>query len=151
MHTRPMAGGDGDETAVCWAFPNTRYLRLGQTRTLGATSWGSWKKWEYCPNNGRVVAFKLRVDPYKTKGDNTGLNAIKLLCEQDEQTVKSNAGWYGDWTQWKYCPEGEWMVGGQLKSFTSFGTEDIAAVNFKMMCSGGGKIFDKPLPQCNGS
>ena len=183
MHTRPVEKGNGDKDSICWSFPNAKYLRLGETGTMGKTSWGSWKKWEYCPNNGRIIAFKMRVDPYNThniknnkKLDNTALNAIKLLCEQDDQSIMSNAGWYGDWTQWKYCPEGEYMVGGQLKSQGSIdmgyfadqinnffgkvvdGTsgkptrdlEELAAIDFKMMCSGGGKIIILKLNYQNG-
>ena len=167
MHTRPVQKGNGDEDSVCWSFPNAKFLRFGETGTMGRTSWGSWKKWEYCPNNGRVVAFRKRVDLYSKyrdgkKWDNTGLNSIKLLCEEDDQTILSNAGWFGDWTEWKYCPQGEYMVGGQLKSleayniadfgntatnmFGHYGWEEVrpadelAALDFKMMCSGGGNI-----------
>ena len=87
MHTRHLGKKtDGDRRFLCWTFPNSkqRFLRKGDLKEMGKTNKGKWKKSVFCRDNGRIMAFQLRLQAY-TSGDNSGLTAIRLLCETDKR------------------------------------------------------------------
>ncbi|MFQ6397399.1 hypothetical protein ACLMAJ_28605 [Nocardia sp. KC 131] len=44
------------------------------------TNWGSWGVWGECQPGEFAVGMKLKTEPEQGLGDDTALNAIKLLC-----------------------------------------------------------------------
>ncbi|CAF0896381.1 unnamed protein product [Brachionus calyciflorus] len=72
---------------------------------------------EECPPNYYVIGFNLKLDKYKWFKDNTGLNGIKLICN-DWHRTELTSGEYelGKWTP-TYGPYFNGFIGAELYSF----------------------------------
>jgi hypothetical protein len=93
-----------------------------------------------CPNRTSVIGYRLKVEN-PCSGflcDDTGLNAIGLLCS-DDRIITSSQGSNGAWKSWQYCPEGRYMIGFQFRSQENMGVlgDDTAGNDLWMKCSDG--------------
>lgn len=88
-----------------------------------------------CPDKSFVVAFKLRVETYQGSGDDTALNEIELICNDEDETVINGAGgFWGEWSEKVECERG--FRGFQLKQEPDQGSnsDNTAANGLKMFC-----------------
>ncbi|CAL8144029.1 unnamed protein product [Orchesella dallaii] len=113
------------------------------------SQWGEWGQLEHCPSDQVVVGMKLKVHDNQGMKDDTGLNAVKLYCQNpysfseysgDVVPITSLVGPSGDWRKDFYCPtnpETKYVaVGFQLRSEGSTGVkDDTAGNNLKLICS----------------
>ncbi|XP_036444588.1 vitelline membrane outer layer protein 1-like [Colossoma macropomum] len=109
--------------------------------------WGSWGNREMCPLGTYATGFSLKVESNQGFwGDDTALNGIALRCTPPNKpsnaiinysTVQSNSGSWGQWTQNKWCTNGQ-LVAFQLRVEPKQGFgDDSAANNIRFRCSGG--------------
>ncbi|KAF4099049.1 vitelline membrane outer layer protein 1-like [Onychostoma macrolepis] len=113
------------------------------TVTKGA-SWGTWGQKDMCPIGTYAAGFSLTVE-YRTPGDDTALNGIRLHCSVPSSTtsssysatVQSSVGRWGVLTSKQFCPSG-FLTGFQLRveSYQGRG-DDTAANNINFRCSDG--------------
>ncbi|XP_016380016.1 vitelline membrane outer layer protein 1-like isoform X2 [Sinocyclocheilus rhinocerous] len=107
--------------------------------------WGSWGPREMCPTGTYAVGFSLKVE-YRTLGDDTALNGIRLFCIdaskvsnsiRDYASVQSSVGRWGVWTVIKWCRPGL-LTAFKLKVERPQGDgDDTAANNVLVQCSHG--------------
>jgi hypothetical protein len=102
---------------------------------------GNWDSVRTCPNRTSAIGMQLMMhdwcdQKYDSNCDNTGLNQIKLICE-DGWVVKSPQGppLYGDYLQAKYCSgDGSYLTGFRLRIDTRI-TQQDGATDIEMYCS----------------
>ncbi|XP_030645796.1 vitelline membrane outer layer protein 1 homolog [Chanos chanos] len=104
-------------------------------------SWGDWDSKEMCPSGYYATGFSLRIEHGQGGGDDTALNGIRLHCSRPGNnywiTVDSNSGWWGDWTEARFCYSGS-LKSFQLKVEPPQGDgDDTAANDIKFQCSNG--------------
>jgi hypothetical protein len=63
---------------------------------------------------------QLRIEPDKgANRDDSALNAFRFECKKidgsDSQQVQINEGIWGDWIDWKYFPQSNFMKGAQVR------------------------------------
>ncbi|XP_042316935.1 vitelline membrane outer layer protein 1-like [Sceloporus undulatus] len=98
--------------------------------------WGDWGKEDFC-TDGYARSFAIKAQKKQGAKDDTGLNAIRLICENGQE-IQSTVGQKGTWSRVYKCPE------GNLMSFTlnvepSRGKmgDDTAANNIQFSCTDG--------------
>ena len=105
------------------------------------TRWGNWYSAQFCPNGSYVKGFGLKVEKPQGLGDDTALNAIKLICDDNENTVlwsdrQENDNKYITYGKWEskdnFCPRGK-VNGFQIKAEKP-GGDDTAANSINMQC-----------------
>ena len=66
-----------------YAIASTRNDYSGKyIRPYTQTSWGSWGHTEWCPHGTFANKFDLKIESDQGSGDDTALNAIRLLCSR---------------------------------------------------------------------
>lgn len=96
-------------------------------------SWGSWSEPLWCPGTSFLVAFSLRVEPFKFPGDNTAVNNVRFRCSDGVELEGPGLSWgdYGDWSN--SCSKG--VCGLQTKIQKPRGLRDDSALNdVRMFC-----------------
>ena len=75
---------------------------------------GDWYNWELCPIGTYAIGFNVKVD--NNNIDTTGLNTVKLICNDTiRTTVDSFDGSRGVWGSDVYCPNQKKIVGFMYK------------------------------------
>ncbi|XP_073480295.1 vitelline membrane outer layer protein 1 homolog [Aquarana catesbeiana] len=101
--------------------------------------WGYQGQMDMCPPGTKATGFDLLVEPPQGDGDDTALNAIKLLCTKPgDRTIRaeitSKTGAWGIWTGVKWCSYGA-LFRFSLQVEASIGSDDdTAANNIKFEC-----------------
>ena len=73
-------------------------LDLPSTTDQRIKTWGDWASWEVCPEDSFVVSLKTKIHPSQGSGDDTALNAIRLRCNDADNTqITSGQARWGDW------------------------------------------------------
>ena len=119
-------------------------------------SWGNWgskTSEKSCRDGNFIYAFRQRVETRQGNGDDTALNSVEFACakadlrnrnsrqirNRPDETIdhlKFNAGRWGTWSEWVYCPENTFLVGFQLKVEPRQGDRDDTGANgFRGYCS----------------
>ena len=98
------------------------------------TSWGTWGSWSSCSNRGYVVAFHLLIKPYTVLSDNSALNGIGLLCN-DNTWKTSSVGQHGYWNIPLYCSAGKYIVGFRLNSQNGISNQELNYFKFNYLYS----------------
>ncbi|KAK2872221.1 hypothetical protein Q8A67_022118 [Cirrhinus molitorella] len=109
--------------------------------------YGLWGDREMCPRGTYAAGFSLKVEKLTHDiWDNTALNGIRLHCVslskdsnsyEEDSSVKSEIGSWGEWTETKWCPSG-FLTAFQLRVQTPQGIgDDTAANNIRFNCSQG--------------
>lgn len=103
------------------------------------TNWGDWKAEEICPPNSWVTAMNLKIEPDQGKGDDSGLNGIKLSCTTLDglhtADITSGEGPWGFYRGKKFCESG-FARGFQLRSEPDLKSgDDAAAIDLMLLCS----------------
>ncbi|XP_077326863.1 vitelline membrane outer layer protein 1 homolog [Lithobates pipiens] len=105
--------------------------------------WGVWEWLDMCPYNTVASGFDLKVEPPRRDGDDTALNAIKLLCtkpgERESRTIQaqitSKEGGWGRWTGIQWCPSGFLISFALQVEWPQGNGDDTAANNIMFQCS----------------
>ena len=45
------------------------------------TKYGDWGEMQYCPKHMYAVGMRLKIEQHQGIGDDTGLNAVALICQ----------------------------------------------------------------------
>ncbi|XP_060542141.1 vitelline membrane outer layer protein 1-like [Pantherophis guttatus] len=99
------------------------------------SSWGEWGPISFC-SSGYANAFSLKVEKDNWTLDNTGLNGIRLYCD-DGTEIESRVGPWGTWTRNLFCNK-SYLVSYSLRVEPRKGILDDTAVNnIKFKCSDG--------------
>ncbi|XP_077326864.1 vitelline membrane outer layer protein 1 homolog [Lithobates pipiens] len=102
--------------------------------------WGVWEWMDVCPSNTVASGFELKVESPQGDGDDTALNAIRLLCTKPgdrtiQAKIMSKEGGWGSWTGVRWCPSG-FLISFALQVEPSIGDgDDTAANNIMFQCS----------------
>ncbi|XP_060608246.1 uncharacterized protein LOC132760315 [Ruditapes philippinarum] len=78
-------------------------------RVLGGFQ-GQWGHIEFCPDRQYAIGYNLKIEPYQGSADDTGLNAIRLICADrfGKPTGKTITSWESKWGSYrtdKLCPK----------------------------------------------
>ena len=104
-------------------------------RSDGLTDWGDWGIPQFCPYPHHAIGYNTKIEGGQGKGDDTALNAIKLICG-DKSVIYSSAGPWGNWGGDVYCSSNEKLSAFIMKSEPSQGKGDDTAANaLKFYCS----------------
>ncbi|XP_040198027.1 vitelline membrane outer layer protein 1-like [Rana temporaria] len=102
--------------------------------------WGDWGWMDTCPSGTVATGFELKVEKPQGNGDDTALNAIKLLCTRPgdryvQAQIMSKQGGWGNWNGYQWCPSG-YLISFALQVEGSQGDgDDTAANNIMFQCS----------------
>ncbi|XP_052271326.1 vitelline membrane outer layer protein 1-like isoform X2 [Dreissena polymorpha] len=72
-------------------------------RVANGGVWGTWTTDEFCPPNQFAVGYDMKIEDYQFTGDDTSLNAIKLVCSDIEgnhfgqNSITSGQSQFGAW------------------------------------------------------
>lgn len=103
-------------------------------------NWGIWRGVAKAKNDYLACGFRIRFDISGT--DMSGMSGMKIIfCNiydwsmMDEVTVID--GFYGNWEQHQFCPQGQFIDSVQLKNLESQGPgkDDLAVVGLSARCS----------------
>ncbi|XP_066475674.1 vitelline membrane outer layer protein 1-like [Tiliqua scincoides] len=96
--------------------------------------WGRWGPAHFC-SKGHAVGFQIKIEPFVMESDQTGMNAIALLCDDGEtitSTIGPKRGRLGPKSN--KCAEG-YICGIQTRVQSPQYVEDDTALNdVKMFC-----------------
>ncbi|XP_062977982.1 vitelline membrane outer layer protein 1 homolog [Elgaria multicarinata webbii] len=96
---------------------------------------GEWSKIRWCPQDGALNAFQLKVEPYQVVNDNTAANNIKFRCSNGV-LMEEVGGLFGDYSEWsKPCPNGK-ICGIQTKqeSYQGIMIDDTSLNDVRFFC-----------------
>ncbi|XP_053404113.1 vitelline membrane outer layer protein 1-like [Mercenaria mercenaria] len=121
---------------------------VGYTRALNVTNgerWGEWREAQFCEEGAYAVGYDLKIEPYQGSGDDTALNAIKLICEYPDGgyggTPTSAVGPWGNWEGYSTCGSNRVLIAFslQVEAWVSSTFDDSSAnfVAFKCRDLGG--------------
>lgn len=68
----------GDDTAM-----NSIEMRCTDGTTINPSNggpWGSFGRWQFCPNQKKVCGIRLKIEGRQGDGDDTALNDVELYC-----------------------------------------------------------------------
>eukprot|EP00918_Siedleckia_nematoides_P082454 GHVU01180678.1.p1 GENE.GHVU01180678.1~~GHVU01180678.1.p1 ORF type:complete len:547 (-),score=38.07 GHVU01180678.1:92-1732(-) len=105
--------------------------------------WGTWRAWAMCPVGHFVIGFQERVEE-SYLGDNSALNAVRMLCS-DQSTISSYDGLWGSWTPFKQCGSGSYFDGYKIGIQGDQGGGDDTAANAVVMYCGNEAVSRDPL------
>lgn len=107
------------------------------------TDSGEWNPLVNCPEGTSAIGYIVKVDLQPNSiwdfYDNTGLNAIKLICNDTLRTeIQSGEGHAGTWSIQYTCPSGQSLIGFKFKVLSyQFFSDNSAANGIYMYCQGG--------------
>ncbi|XP_055674138.1 vitelline membrane outer layer protein 1 homolog [Falco peregrinus] len=101
--------------------------------------WGEWGDIEFCPRGTYATGFQLKVEaPRGFFGDDTGLNGVRLICNNGTEMVTSSEGPRGTWSDLVSCSRRHRLVSFRLRVEPPRGLwDDTAANNLDATCSDG--------------
>jgi len=115
------------------------------------SSWGTLRETVYCNPGAYAVGYEMRVEGSQGNGDDTALNAIRLLCRSKSdftmETVTSHEGMWGEWRGFAMCWGGvnDWLNSAHIKSEPSQGSgDDTGANSAEFRCSQSGMLLAAP-------
>merc|ERR1711976_910539 len=110
---------------------------------------GEWMSKQYCTSNSFLDGIRLRseegyrknkmyieTDKTNTKSlDETAANNIDMHCI-NKNTLSGNGMFWGEWTDWKYCPTGTAVCGMKTKvqEYSGAFTDDTALNEIIIYC-----------------
>ena len=102
--------------------------------TIAEGFWGKWLKTYDAPKGYLACGMALRDEPGQGWGDDSALNAIKLIyCKIDkwdqQEEVYLNHGIWGIWQPDVKCPKNHFINGVQAKLEENQGSSDDSALN----------------------
>lgn len=119
-------------------------------------AWGDWGKVASCPSGQYVWGFRLKSEPYQGSGDDSALNAIRLICKSGSTGtatyIQSSEGPWGDWGNDHVC-RNEPVTGFAIQVEAHQGRDgdketnskdDTAAGNIMMFCGSETIVGDPP-------
>ncbi|XP_048022415.1 vitelline membrane outer layer protein 1-like [Megalobrama amblycephala] len=138
LHVSVQSTGRRSERSIERSFVSTLTVTNG-------LEGGLWGQREFCPSGTYAAGFSLKVEERRFL-DNTALNGIRLYCvsqtkdlldSNEDTSVQSDVGSWGEWTEVKWCPSG-FLTAFQLRVESSHEFKDnTAANNIRFNCSQG--------------
>lgn len=124
---------------------NVRNDQVGTLESGNGGLWGSWTRPVYCPPGSWATGYTMRVEPDQGRGDDTGLNAIALYCQdrsgRSMGRISPHPGFWGNWVEGASCSQRSFLSYFQLKVEQNQGSRDDTAANsVAFMCSDGKRI-----------
>ena len=88
---------------------------------------------QYCPNGVFADGLSIKAEQ-PTGGDNTGANAVCILCKGESKCSKE--GSWGTWSEIYKCPEGSYLYGWRQNVESPRGTsvDDTSLDNVEYKC-----------------
>ena len=124
-----IEGKGGDDTAL-----NTIELRCKDTTSSSTKSitsrtgyWGSWRGYATC-NSGYMKGVQLRSESNQGGGDDSAANGLRFICTDGGWKYPCD-GYWGSWSNTKYCPSGSAVIGIKTKVEGKQGDGDDTALN----------------------
>ncbi|XP_052083798.1 vitelline membrane outer layer protein 1-like [Mytilus californianus] len=116
--------------AVCIGEASYPRQVVKALRSNNGGVWGDWHEPRFCPSGQYAVGYSLRIEGKQgSRGDDTSLNGIKLLCGTKKRrsnngfTVTSGYGPWGGWSGFMKC------------GYLGYGRGDDTAANYvKFRC-----------------
>ena len=107
-----------------------------QTKTSLEGPWGSWGEKAMCQSGFNQAS--IQIHEKNTVGpsgelDNTGVNTIRLYCEQLQEWMKSKEGGWGTWEQ-ENCKDKYYICGVRTRVEPMNGNENVALNNIEFLC-----------------
>jgi hypothetical protein len=103
--------------------------------------WGSWYSLAECPKGSYAFSFRQKVEPPQGDGDDTALNAVRLLCKDSQgkkYEIHSGEGDWGYWSPWLECKNDSYFTSYQLRIEKKQGKgDDTSANDIMFKCSDG--------------
>lgn len=125
------------------SFPT--FYSMSTIQSDGLTNWGQWHQERYCPSNSYAIGVKVKAQAYNSF-DNTGLNAIEIICNDDARTrLLSGEGSFGDWDTDRYCPYYKKLIGFKFRVHNdafiiNLVLDDSAANGIHLFCDDGSNL-----------
>ena len=125
---------------------NRLHLAQGEGETVirspEITHWGDWGSWDSCATGQFGIGFQIKVEEDQAEGDDTAVNAIKILCAQPrngrtvESEPTSSTQQWGKWEGKLFCDLGL-LTGFQLKVQppAEDGGDNTATNNLRSECT----------------
>lgn len=106
------------------------------------SNWGTPRTTVYCNPNAYAVGYEMRVEGKQGSGDDTALNAVRLICRSkldfSIETISSHDGVWGGWTGPVGCFGGgnDWLNAARIQSEPhQGGGDDTGANSVEFQCS----------------
>lgn len=102
---------------------------------------GQFTTMTYCDADTWVIGFRQRVEQSCGDCDDTGLNALELMCGRKNgnhvHSITAHNGYWGDWSDFVYCSGGNnFMNGASFKIEDPQGAkDDTSASDSQFSCS----------------
>lgn len=94
-----------------------------------------WTGIRWCPKDGVLIAFQLRVEPPQGLGDDTAVNNIKFRCSNGA-VIEGQGEYFGDYDAWSNsCTRGG-ICGIQTNQepYGGFFVDDTALNDVRFFC-----------------
>ena len=98
------------------------------------TNWGDWTPFKSCKANQFVIGFRQKVELTLVEDDNTALNAIELICSDEEKLRTIKEGPLGEWSNELRCQGGMRVNGFNIKQQKRINGDNTAANGLKLTC-----------------
>ncbi|KAL4217959.1 Vitelline membrane outer layer protein 1 [Mactra antiquata] len=109
-------------------------------RVPNGGQYGYWSQAEFCPLGTYASGYSLKIEPNQFFGDDTALNAIRLLCSDKQghrnitHQISSVQGPYGSWSKEEVCLQSydvsSFLTAFQLQVEPPQGAGDDTMANF---------------------
>lgn len=108
---------------------------IDEIRSNPLVNWGNWGPAESCAPGHFAVGFRSKIEPSIGRGDDTAMNGIELICN-DQKRISSTVGPWGNWAEsFSICPNGKFLIGFEMRMERSQGRGDDTATNaVRMIC-----------------
>lgn len=117
------------------SIDNLNCRSIVEIKSPPMVNWGNWGVSESCGSGHFAVGFRSKVEPELGKGDDTAMNGIELICS-NQKKITSSVGPWGNWAQsFSLCPNGNFLIGFEIKMERTVHKEDDTATNaVRMIC-----------------
>ncbi|XP_058040088.1 vitelline membrane outer layer protein 1 homolog [Ahaetulla prasina] len=97
--------------------------------------YGHWSGIRWCPRNGILRSFQLKVEPEQGAGDDTAVNNIRFRCSNGLQ-IEEAGGPFGEYSEWSTPCERGGICGLQTKQehYQGFFIDDTALNDVRFFC-----------------
>lgn len=111
------------------------------SKEIGATNWGKWGEWFYCPKGTYAIKFQIKLEGDCGDDDDSAMTGVRFVCSDKaysavtdkEQSANTGIGAWRD--PWTTCDEGAYLTGLQVWSEKPDQTDDSAAHNIWAWCT----------------
>lgn len=140
MNKRDQTALNGLAVKLC-----SRSYKADDYTSIDEGPWGEWLDARNGPNGYFACGIQLRHQDYQGSGDDTAINAIRIIyCQYNNWEMKLkdnlNEGTIGEWKEALMCPEDQYIYSVQVKNAAPRGYgvtepyDDISINQLKFAC-----------------